>query len=43
MENFWHHDVDPVPRQFVRRADDFFGDLFLLTLPDELPRGQVPE
>ncbi|ULA66018.1 MAG: hypothetical protein LZF62_50001 [Nitrospira sp.] len=36
-------DVDPIPRQLLRRADDFFGVLFFLTLPDELAWSQVPK
>lgn len=36
-------DVDPIPRQLLRRADDFFGVLFFLTLPDELAWRQVPK
>ena len=36
-------DVGPITRQFLTRADDFFGDLFSLTLCDKLIRGQVPE
>ena len=36
-------DVGPLLRQFLTRADDFFGDLFRLTLCDKLIRRQVPE
>jgi len=36
-------DVDPIPRQLLRRADDCFGVLFFLTLPDELAWSQVPK
>jgi hypothetical protein len=36
-------DVGPIPRQLLTRTDDFFGDLFSLTLCDKLIRGQVPE
>jgi hypothetical protein len=35
-------DVGPVPRQFLTRADDFFGDRFNLTFHKKLIRGQVP-
>ena len=34
-------DLDPVLRQLLTRADDFFGVLFVLTLPDELTWSQV--
>ena len=36
-------DVGPVLGRFLTRADDFFGDLFSLTLHDELMRRQVSE
>jgi hypothetical protein len=36
-------DVGPILGRFLPRADDFFGDLFSLTLPDELIRRQVSE
>jgi hypothetical protein len=36
-------DVGPVTRQSLTRADDFFGNLFGLTLCEKLIRGQVPE
>lgn len=36
-------DVGPVPRQRLTRADDFFDGPFVLTLTDELARGQVPD
>ena len=36
-------DVGPVWREFLTRADDFFGDLFSLTLHDKLIRRQVAE
>lgn len=34
-------DVDPIPRQLLTGADDLFGGPFVLTLPDELARGQA--
>lgn len=43
MENFGFIDVDPIPRELLRRADDFFGVLFFLTLPDKLAWSQVPK
>jgi hypothetical protein len=36
-------DVGPIPRQLLTRADDFFGDLFSLTLFNKLIRGQMAE
>ena len=36
-------DVGPIPRQLLTRVDNFFGVLFVLTLPDELTRRQVPQ
>jgi hypothetical protein len=38
-----NHEVGSIPRQLLTRADDFFGVLFVLTLPDELTRRQVPQ
>ncbi len=36
-------DVGPVTRQFLTRADDFFDDLYDLTLCNKLVGRQVPE
>lgn len=43
QENFLAHDVGPVLRRSLTRADDFFDDRLALTLCDKLIRGQVPE
>ena len=44
QENLLAHDVGPLSRQLLPRAEGFFGDLFALTLCcDKLIRGQVPE
>ncbi len=40
---FLTSDVGPLSRQLLTRAEGFFGDRFILTLCDELIRGQVPE
>ena len=36
-------DVGPLSRQFLTRAEGFFGDRFSLTLCNKLIRCQVPE
>ena len=40
---FASRDVGPVLRRFLTRADDFFVDLFSLTLSNQLLRRQVAE
>ena len=42
-ENILADDVGPVLRRFFTRADDFFVDLFSLTLSNPLLRRQVAE
>ncbi len=42
-ENLQAGDVGLIPRQFLTRAEGFFGDRFSLTLCDKLIRGHVPK
>lgn len=36
-------DIGPILRRPLTRVDDYFGDLFSLTLFEKLVRDQVPE